>query len=325
MKDTGVFCHTLIRSVEEMRERDAGLPVKRRVGPDGLHLFDRRTGLNVLLDEVDVPQAQWARAPRQVSIALTNACDLECPFCYAPKTAAVLDAARLCAWIDELDAEGCLGVGFGGGEPSLYRRLPQVCRHAAERTGLAVTMTTHAHRFTPQLVDALAGTVNFVRISVDGVGTTYETLRNRPFAELVQQLARIGEAFRFGINCVVNASTLPDLDAVADLAASTGAAELLLLPERPARGRLGSSPHIVTALHQWIAAYRGPIVLTLAEGDTGSLPTAQPLPGETGLRAYAHIDAAGTLRRTSYHQAGERVDDRGVIAALDRLQQKGAA
>ncbi|MFE4824943.1 radical SAM protein [Streptomyces sp. NPDC056704] len=325
MNGTVVFCHTLIRSVEEMRERDAGLPVKRRVGPDGLHLFDRRTGLNVLIDEVDVPQTQWARAPRQVSIALTNACDLDCPFCYAPKTAAVLDAARLCAWIDELDAEGCLGVGFGGGEPSLYRRLPQVCRHAAERTGLAVTMTTHAHRFTPQLVDALAGTVNFVRISVDGVGTTYETLRNRPFAELVQQLARIGEAFRFGINCVVNASTLPDLDAVADLAASTGAAELLLLPERPARGRPGSSPHIVTALHQWIAAYRGPVVLTLAEGDTGSLPTAHPLPGETGLRTYAHIDAAGTLRRTSYHPAGERVDDRGVIAALDRLQQKGAA
>ena len=196
LNDTGVFCHTLIRSVEEMRERDAGLPVKRRVGPDGLHLFDRRTGLNVLIDEVDVPQAQWARAPRQVSVALTNACDLDCPFCYAPKAAAVLDAAQLCAWIDELDAEGCLGVGFGGGEPSLYRRLPQVCRHAAERTGLAVTMTTHAHRFTPQLVDALAGTLNFVRISVDGVGTTYETLRNRPFAELEQQLARIGEAFR---------------------------------------------------------------------------------------------------------------------------------
>ncbi|NEB04263.1 radical SAM protein [Streptomyces sp. SID13726] len=299
--------------------------MKRRVGPDGMHLFDRGTGLNVLFDEVDVPEAQWARAPRQVSIALTNACDLACPFCYAPKTAAVLDAARLCAWVDELDAEGCLGVGFGGGEPTLYRRLPQVCRHAAERTGLAVTMTTHAHRFTPQLIDALAGAVNFIRVSVDGVGSTYEKLRGRPFTDLVQRLAWIGQTFRFGLNCVVNTHTLPDLHAVADLAASTGAAELLLLPERPVRGRPGSSPHVVAVLHEWAAAYRGPVPLALAEGDTGPLPVAQPLPRETGLRAYAHIDAAGTLRRTSYHSTGEPVDDRGVLAALDRLQQKGVA
>ncbi|MER5359761.1 radical SAM protein [Streptomyces sp. NPDC002785] len=299
--------------------------MKRRDGPDGVHLFDRRTGLNVLLDEVDVPRVQWARAPRQVSIALTNACDLACPFCYAPKTAAVLDAARLCAWIDELDAAGCLGVGFGGGEPTLYRRLPQVCRHAAEGGGLAVTMTTHAHRFTPQLIDALAGAVNFVRVSVDGVGPTYEKLHGRPFSDLVQRLAWIGQTFRFGLNCVVNADTLPDLDAVADLAASTGAAELLLLPERPARGRQGSSPQIIAALHRWATAYRGPVLLTLAEGDTGPLPLAQPLPRETGLYAYAHLDATGTLRRTSYHSAGEPVDDRGVLAALDRLQQKDVA
>ena len=301
--------------------RDAGLPVKRRAGPDGMHLFDRRTGLNVLFDEVEVPEAQWARAPRQVSIALTNACDLACPFCYAPKNPAALDAGRLCAWIDELDAEGCLGIGFGGGEPTLYRRLPQVTHHAAERTSLAVTMTTHAHRLTPQLIDALAGALNFVRVSVDGVGTTYEEQRGRPFTELVQRLTCIGQTFRFGLNCVVNTQTLPDLDAVADLAASTGAAELLLLPERPARGR----PHTVAALHQWITNYRSPVPLTLGEGDTGSLPTAQPLPRETGLRTYAHIDAAGTLRRTSYHSAGEPVDDRGVLAALERLQQKDVA
>lgn len=64
---------------------DVGLPVKLRVGPDGLHLFDRRTGLNMLFDEIEAPEEQWSRAPRQVSIALTNACDLACSFCYAPK------------------------------------------------------------------------------------------------------------------------------------------------------------------------------------------------------------------------------------------------
>jgi hypothetical protein len=300
-------------------------PVKCRLGPDGLHLFDRRTGLNVLLDEVAVQEAHWARAPRQVSIALTNACELDCPFCYAPKSAAVLNAARLCAWIDELDAAGCLGLGFGGGEPTLYRRLPEVCRHVAERTTLAVTMTTHGHRWTPRLVEALGGAVSFVRVSVDGVGATYEMLRSRPFPELLRRLELISGAFRFGLNCVVNASTLPDLSAVADLAASFGAAELLLLSERPARGRPGIDPRVVAGLHRWIAEYGGPVPVALGEGDTGSLAIAQPLPREIGLHAYAHIDASGILRRTSYDPAGEPVDDRGVLAALDRLQQREAA
>lgn len=299
--------------------------MKFRWGPDGLHIFDRHTGANILFDEVEIDDTQWARAPRQVSIALTNACDLDCPFCYAPKQAAVLHVGRLCTWIDELDAAGCLGVGFGGGEPTLYRRLPEVCRHIAENTNLAVTMTTHGHRWTPQLVDALAGNVNFVRVSVDGVGATYETLRGRSFRDLQQRLALISEGFRFGLNCVINPSTLPDLSVLADLAASAGASELLLLPERPARGRPGSDSDLVAALHRWIGEYRGPVPIALGEGDTGRLPIAQPFPNETALRAYAHIDASGTVRRTSYDLAGESVDDRGVLAAVDRLQQGDTA
>jgi hypothetical protein len=161
-------------------------------------------------------------------------------------------------------------------------------------------------------------------VSVDGVGATYETLRSRPFSELARRLVLISEAFGLGLNCVVNDSTLPDLTRVAELAASAGAAELLLLPERPARGRSGSNAYVVAALHRWIDEYRGPVPLTLGESDTGSLPIAAPLPKETGLRAYAHIDASGILRRTSYHSAGELVDDRGVVAALHRLQERDA-
>jgi molybdenum cofactor biosynthesis enzyme MoaA len=161
----------------------------------------RRTGLNLLFDEVHVEATQWAPAPRQVSIALTNACESDCPFYCAPKSAAVLDAARVCSWLDELDEAGCFGVGFGGGEPTLYRWLPEVCRFAAQRTKLAVTMTTHGHRWTPQLVDALASIVNFVRVSVDGVGATYEAVRGRPYPELVRRLALIGEVFGLGLNC----------------------------------------------------------------------------------------------------------------------------
>lgn len=298
--------------------------MKCRLGPDGFHIFDRRSGLNLLLDDIQIPEERWDHAPRQVSIALTNACDLDCPYCYAPKTVAVLDAGRLCAWIEELDGAGCLGVGFGGGEPTLYRQLPELCRRITARTALAVTMTTHGHRWTPELADALAGHVHFVRVSVDGVGVTYEALRHRSFSELVNRLTLISRSFRFGINCVVNTVTFPDLEAVADLAAGLGASELLLLPERPARGRPGIDPTVTGRLHEWIGSYRGPVPLAISEGAAGPLATAVPLPHEMGLRAYAHIDASGVLRRTSYDPVGETIDEHGVLAAVDRLQAQAA-
>ena len=77
--------------------------LKVRGGPSGIHMFDRTTGLNLLLDEARVPPASWATAPRQVSIALTNACDLACSHCYAPKNPATLEFERLASWLRELD------------------------------------------------------------------------------------------------------------------------------------------------------------------------------------------------------------------------------
>src|SRR5947208_772980 len=110
---------------------------KVRPGPSGVHLFNRSIGLNVLLDELAVPPECWSRAPRQVSIALTNACDLHCPYCFAPKHSACARFELVTRWLTELDENGTLGVGFGGGEPTLYRRFAELCLYATQNTGLA--------------------------------------------------------------------------------------------------------------------------------------------------------------------------------------------
>lgn len=295
-------------------------PVKVRTGPDGVHLFDRSSGLNVLFDEAHLPEHLWSRAPRQISIALTNACDLTCHYCYAPKQRGQLDIDHILRWACELDTEGCLGIGFGGGEPTLFRRLPWLCQTIAQTTSLAVTLTTHGHRWTSELAAQLRGTVNFVRVSVDGVGDTYERLRNRPFDELVRRLKLISDAFPVGINCVVNQSTVAELDAVARLAANVGAAELLLLVEQPTSRTSGATTDIISRMHDWIRSHRGTVPLAVSEQDAVGLPTAEPLPSEVGLRSYAHIDATGKLRATSYSRYGVAIDDRGVLAACEDLQ-----
>jgi MoaA/NifB/PqqE/SkfB family radical SAM enzyme len=189
--------------------------LKIRAGPDGIHLFCRSSGANVLT------------APRQVSVALTNACDLRCYYCYAPKHRAQLATGQLLGWLRELDSAGCFGVGFGGGEPTLHRDFALLCKLAANTTRLAITFTTHAHRLHEQLAAELKGYVHFIRVSMDGIGTTYESLRGKEFHVLCQKLKLVRSLAPFGINFVVNATTFPDLDAAVALANDYGASEFL--------------------------------------------------------------------------------------------------
>ncbi|MDG2990656.1 radical SAM protein [Candidatus Synechococcus calcipolaris G9] len=293
--------------------------LKIRFGAAGLHLFNRNTGLNLLVNEISLPPSMWSNAPRQVSIALTNACDLACPHCYAPKNPAVLNFERLTNWLTDLDANGCIGVGFGGGEPTLYPRLAELCSYTAEKTGLAVTMTTHAHHLSDRLLKDLAGNVNFIRVSMDGVEATYESLRGRLFATLIQRIRALSKSFPFGINFVVNSKTIDDLDKAIDLAEEFGCSEFLLLPEEATLRTSGIDSDTRRILQEWVANYRGFIPLAVSESGADGLPTCNPLIAETGLEAFAHIDASGILKRTSYSTDGVRITEDRVMPALYKL------
>jgi MoaA/NifB/PqqE/SkfB family radical SAM enzyme len=259
--------------------------LKIRTGHSGIHMFNRTTGLNILLDEILVPSTLWDRAPRHVSIALTNLCDLHCAHCFAPKSSDALDFNQVKDWLGELDINGCLAVGFGGGEPTLYPRLVELCRFATQHTRLAVTLTTHALNLDNQLLADLSGNVHFVRVSMDGVGATYEALRGYPFSMFLDCLDTVRYIAPFGINFIVNNHTLQYIDAAVKLAADVGAAEFLLLPEQPVRGFGGIDEITTEGLRQWVSIYKGPVPLTVSEAGADGLPTCNPHPSETGLLA----------------------------------------
>ncbi len=291
----------------------------QRCSAAGVHLFDRVTGLNILLDEVPVPASLHARAPRQVSIALTNRCDLACAHCYARKSREELRFDTVTRWLTELDAAGTLGVGFGGGEPTLHPEFVKLCQYAAQETQLSVSFTTHGHHVDNELAERLRGSVHFIRVSMDGVGATYESIRRRSFAELLERLRDVRSISRFGVNVVVNDHTLPDLDEVARVSAGAGACELLLLPQMPVRSVLAASVDTLQGLRRWVDVYKGPLKLCINESSAEGFPTCDPLVQERGLRAYAHIDAMGVLKRTSYSDTGVQASDGGVLQALDQL------
>ncbi len=296
--------------------------LKVRAGPAGIHFFGRESGLNILFDESVPPKETWAEAPRQVSIALTNACDLACAHCYAPKSRAILDFDKVTKWISELDAHGCFSIGLGGGEPTIYPQLSELCEYATRRTNLAVTMTTHAHRLNADLIKKLSERMNFIRISMDGIGSTYEAIRGRSFDDLIKKIRDVGKVLPFGINFVVNENTLGDLDAAVELVTELGAAEFLLLPEQAVGQSPGINLETLDLLRSWVGRYRGKIRLSISEASADGFPTCDPLEAETGLRAFAHIDASSVLKVSSFATCGVQISDNGVMDALHDLIEK---
>lgn len=255
-----------------------------------------------------------------MSIALTNLCDLQCAYCYAPKHQAKLSVESVAAWLEELDKGGCMGVGFGGGEPTLHPQFAEICQHAAEETQLAVTFTTHGHRLVPPLLERLAGNVHFIRVSVDGVKATYETQRGKRFSALLEHLRDARKLAPLGINVVVNERTIHELDALAEVANDVNASELLLLPQQATSSTGAASDTVRHELDRWVRSYVGKVRLSVSVAGSEGLPTCDPLPQEKGLRAYAHIDASGVIKASSYEVVGARIGADGVLAAMTRLK-----
>ena len=154
---------------------------------------------------------------------------------------------------------------------------------------------------------------------MDGVGTTYEALRGRSFSSLLDRIGLASTLAPVGINYLVNNRTVEDLDRAIELAVDVGAAEFLLLPEQSVNGRGGIDGCTAKALRSWIERYRGPIPLTMSEVASGGISVANAFAGEPSLRGYAHIDALGTVKRTSYDDEGQAIGADGVIRALGLL------
>lgn len=293
---------------------------KLRFGPSGLHYFNRHSGLNVLLDECVVPKRLWHEAPRQVSIALTNTCDLACEYCYAPKTFGVINVDRLCDWIREFDQNGTLGIGFGGGEPTLHPRFTQLCRFVTDETRMAVSFTTHGHHLHRRVLANLEGKINFVRLSMDGVGSTYERLRARSFTNFTMRLRDVRRIASYGINFVVNSETISELDRAITFAHDEGACEFLLLPERPVKSRAGLGRAEQESLRKWVEDYRGGVRLAISEAGAELIGAHDPCKLETGIRAFVHISADERLHATSFSAIGVPITSAGVMAAVQNLK-----
>jgi MoaA/NifB/PqqE/SkfB family radical SAM enzyme len=169
------------------------------------------------------------------------------------------------------------------------------------------------------MADELRGGVNFIRVSMDGIGHTYESIRRRSFHDLLARMKLVRTITSFGVNFVINEQTLPDLEEAVAIAADLGSCELLLLPQIATRRCSRVDDDTLQGLQRWVEAYRGSLRLCIDEGSAEGFPTCDPVAAERGLRAYAHVDAAGVLKPRSYHATGVPIGAEGVLSAINRL------
>ncbi len=191
----------------------------RRFALDGaLLLFDRETGLTARCEGRETAALEQ-RVPRVVQVAITNACNLACTFCYRPVEAASAwapdEAFRL---LSDLAGAGVLEVAFGGGEPLAFKGFDALVRRLHDETPLAVSLTTNGLLLSRERLRGLRGAYGQLRLSL------YD---DNDWPSRVAMLA--GEGARFGVNLLVTPSRLPALETTVLRLAALGCRDVLLL------------------------------------------------------------------------------------------------
>lgn len=166
-----------------------------------LLLFDRDTGLNMRLEGEETAALRRV-APRTLLIAVTNVCNLQCPFCYRDlKSPSDWTYASLLEFCQQAADWGVLEVAFGGGEPTLFKDWQGLIEELYATTQLCVSFTTNGMFLTEDFLRAVEGKYGNIRLSL------YDT---NHWAQTVELLAGCGASF--GVNWLITPDELPGLE-----------------------------------------------------------------------------------------------------------------
>ena len=278
-----------------------------RYTKQGVHLFDRGSGTNILMDEFACSDKILSAAPANVSIAVTNKCNRSCKHCFVPKSDASIDGTAVCSWIKELNENGCLGVGFGGGEPLLYPHIEKVCRYVHERTSMACTLTTNGDFIDDRAITWMKQNVHFVRISTNG-----ETINYTRIGHLAKDIS-------IGINYLLNERTFLGLADAIKYCAVVGVKEFLLLPQMKTNRCRGVGPGFLSRVDDWLVSTTLPLRVTMSAFSSDGMKSIVPIPGDVGVRQYLHISADGVVKTSSIAKFGVSIGKSTLIQAIKEV------
>ena len=186
--------------------------------------------------ESSLPAAACLPQPTKLTawLHLTNACNLNCSYCYLNKTNEKMDLATGKAAVDKLLHQARqhgfdgLKLKYAGGEPTLnFELLRELHPYARDRArqlgvGLEAVMLSNGVRLTPEMLTFLQRQDIGLSISLDGLGMAHDMQRpfvgGQPSSHLV--LRNIDLALEHGISPYLSITiTETNADAIAEVAA----------------------------------------------------------------------------------------------------------
>lgn len=171
---------------------------------------------------------------RVLQVHPTRRCNLRCLHCYSlsgPEVEATLELEVLNQAVSDAAQEGYGVMGVSGGEPLLYKPLPQLLEHA-HGLGLITTVTSNGMLLAGRL-DKLVGHLDLLAISLDGLPASHNHMRQseRAFEKMQGNLARVRDSgLPFGFIFTLTQHNLHELDWVADFALEQEAKLLQIHP-----------------------------------------------------------------------------------------------
>lgn len=191
-----------------------------------------------------------------LNLSVTEFCNLSCPHCYSDSSPArrggMEDAAAVVDdFVSSFKGRERVEVALTGGEPTLWKPLPEVldraAAHLASSQAQTVYVNTNGTAITDEQARAFALGKVRVALSVDGPDApTHDRIRGRgAFERMVKGAARLRDAGAwFGANVFVHALNVDRLEETFDLAVSLGARTINAF----AANRLGRAEPQVAAI-----------------------------------------------------------------------------
>ncbi len=134
-------------------------------------------------------------AEHVVQVHLTTRCNLRCAHCYSasgPDRADELDLRVVLAALERLRGEGYSQLSLSGGEPTLYKDLPELLAQA-KQLGWRTSVVTNGLTVASRRFEQSAPSMDVVAVSLDGGEATHDRLRGRDgsFRKALENLAAL--------------------------------------------------------------------------------------------------------------------------------------
>lgn len=182
--------------------------------------------------------------PLVFNIELTDACPLNCPYCYKDiNTAKNLDFHYLIKLLDEFSSNGGKYVLLSGGEPLMYSHLIEAIKFG-KSVGLKIALSTSGYGLNEMKLRKMSKyNLDFLYISLNSHIEAINKLSRDGYNYAIKAMQLCQKLnFPYWLNTVVRHDNLPYLEGLIDYAKKQNALGIDLLSNKPDRYGNISSP-----------------------------------------------------------------------------------